>query len=459
MRTIDRTIPQSFWKFVLNFLFLITVSCAPTLQYVQPQFPYPQNPAAYLQGLDLEVPLISEVYQNQLQQSFDEHVFQPWTCDSASHSVADAYWAASFIQSRTGYGENKLPHTQEWIRGLIANADSASYADSIWCGINVERTALRALPTERPFYYNFDRAGEGFPFDYLQNSALPLNTPVRVVNQSLDKAWLLVESHHAMGWVPTNQIVSADSVLMQMWTDSTHVTPIIEPITVLDTLGHFIAQARVGAIFPLLDATPTYWMVGVVVRHDAGGRVIPGLIPKRQAVKQPWPLTLDHAAQLADLFLCQPYGWGGYLNNRDCSALIKDFYTPFGIWLPRNSKAQSNYFPNHIDLSNLTDQQKEEQILVNGFPYLSLIYKPGHIMLQAGSRLNRPMVLHDLWGLKYKPRFKPEGRHIVGQAVITTLTPGKDIETPARKTSILQGLTRLTTVVNPDSVTLKWNRN
>ena len=34
------------------------------------------------------------------------------------------------------------------------------------------------------------------------------------------------------------------------------------------------------------------------------------------------------------------YGWGGIDGGRDCSSTIKDLLTPFGIWLPRDSKDQ-----------------------------------------------------------------------------------------------------------------------
>ena len=39
--------------------------------------------------------------------------------------------------------------------------------------------------------------------------------------------------------------------------------------------------------------------------------------------------------------LDEAYGWGGLLNNRDCSSFTQDYFAPFGKFLHRNSKAQT----------------------------------------------------------------------------------------------------------------------
>ena len=37
----------------------------------------------------------------------------------------------------------------------------------------------------------------------------------------------------------------------------------------------------------------------------------------------------------------QPYGYGGLYDNRDCSAMTRDLFAPFGLYLPRNSSEQA----------------------------------------------------------------------------------------------------------------------
>lgn len=427
--------------------------CAGPMQRMQPRFPYPQAASSYIGQAQRDNPLISPTYQARLDSALQAHVLRPWTVDTLTHTCFEAYWAARYVTTHQGFGENMLPLPEDWARTLIANADSFSYGRVTWKGMNTVRSSLRALPTAHPFYLDFNRAGEGFPFDYLQNSALPVNTPLRVLNQSADRAWLLVDSHHAMGWVPARQVVRIDTTIEKLWQRAAHIAPVMEPVTLTDSPSRFLAQARVGSSFPLVDSTETDWCIAVVVDDGTGrGRVERGRLPHEAAVRRPWPLTQHHLLALTETLMHQPYGWGGLFENRDCSAMLKDFFLPFGIWLPRHSAAQAAATPYGLDLQSFDDADKEQAILDQGVPLLSLLWKPGHIMLYTGQARGRPMIFHNLWGLKTKPLWGKTGRHIIGQAVITSLTPGRDLNVKHRKGSLLGGVARMTTVVHPDSM-------
>ncbi len=49
-----------------------------------------------------------------------------------------------------------------------------------------------------------------------------------------------------------------------------------------------------------------------------------------------------YVAKIAKEFYNEPYGWGGKMMTRDCSAMTRDFFTPFGIFLMRNSSKGKN---------------------------------------------------------------------------------------------------------------------
>jgi len=427
--------------------------CAGPVQRLQPRFPYAQTASSYLEKAQRDHLLISLSYQARLDSALKNRMLRPWTADTLSHTCFEAYWAARYITTHQGFGENMLPLPENWATTLIENADSSSYGLSPWKGMNTVRSSLRALPTVHPFYLDFNRAGEGFPFDYLQNSALPVNTPLCVLNQSRDKAWLLVDSHHAMGWVPARQVVRIDSVVETTWRQSLQVAPVSEPVTLTDSLGRFLAQARIGSSFPLIDATEAAWRVAIVVDDGTGyGRIETGMLTREAAVRRPWALTQSHLLHLTRALMYQPYGWGGLFENRDCSAMLKDYFFPFGIWLPRNSGAQAGATPYRLELQAFGNKEKEARIIAQGLPLLSLLWKPGHIMLYTGASEGRPMIFHNLWGLKTKPLWGKTGRHIIGQAVITSLTPGRDLGVKHRKGSLLEGVARMTTVVHPDSI-------
>ena len=62
----------------------------------------------------------------------------------------------------------------------------------------------------------------------------------------------------------------------------------------------------------------------------------------------------------------QPYGWGGYLFNRDCSLAMRDLFVPFGVWLPRNSSAQAKAWQ-FISFVKASPSGKESIIKDKGF--------------------------------------------------------------------------------------------
>ena len=53
--------------------------------------------------------------------------------------------------------------------------------------ITIRRTNVKALPTSTSFYRNPKKVGEGFPFDYNQNSALHINVPLYISHYSKDR--------------------------------------------------------------------------------------------------------------------------------------------------------------------------------------------------------------------------------------------------------------------------------
>jgi hypothetical protein len=138
----------------------------------------------------------------------------------------------------------------------------------------------------------------------------------------------------------------------------------------------------------------------------------------------------------------QPYGWGGLYGNRDCSATLQDLFTPFGIELPRNSRDQIEAGP-AVDLSGLDREAKLARIREAGVPWRTLLYKPGHILLYLGELDGEPVALHTMWGVKTRGPWGREGRRVVGATVITTLSPGTELDRLAPDGDLLESLTAL----------------
>ena len=180
-----------------------------------------------------------------------------------------------------------------------------------------------------------------------------------------------------------------------------------------------------------MPAMPDGGFVAAFPRRDAGGLAVwteAGLATDQAAV---WPLSATPAniARLGNAMIGRPYGWGGMLENRDCSSLTRDLLIPFGIRLPRNSAAQAKVGA-QIDLSGLEPERKEALILADGKPFFSFIRLPGHIGLYLGEFEGKPAMFHSIWGLRVDtagPNGPMNGRAIIGKAVITSLRPGVEL--------------------------------
>lgn len=425
----------------------------------------PQDVAAYFDALSLDRPLLSARAQADMAARLRELHFAPWHRAKPAHARADALWGLAGLKANRHYGENLRLLGPEFRVQMEALCQAESYPNLMRPAIATANTSLRVLPTQRPGFLKPDKPGEGYPFDYWQNSALLAGTPVLATQLSADGAWVLVEGRVAAGWVSVRDIAFVDEAFMAQWESLPLAAITREGAPVLASFAdeafpaaHLFA-GRIGTLLPLLDTGA--WGPGGDV-SGAGGPTL--LAPAREASGRalslavrlnpdeaapvPLPLTPRTYARLANQLMGQPYGWGGYLDNRDCSALLLDLYAPFGIFLPRNSRQQSRQ-GEWTPFGELPPQAKEALLLERGQPLLTLVYKPGHIMLYLGRKDGRAVILHDVWGLRTKSEGGKEGRYVVGRVAITTVTPGAEVPEVVRSGLLLPTFEGMTNVGAP----------
>lgn len=446
----------------------------PVLSDLRDLLELPQELAAYFAPGELDRPVLAPGDQARTFERLRERHFAPWRRQKPAHSRADALWGLAHLKLNRHYGENLKPLGPGFAAEMEALVRPEGYPNTLRRAIATANTSLRVLPTVRPGFLKPGLPGEGYPFDYWQNSGLLAGTPLLVTHLSSDGAWALVEGRTAAGWIPVADLAYVDEAFVNAW-ESLPLAAITRENAAI--AARFLVQAqgplsaggppprkpeqlegfdetesltlfsgRIGMLLPLAD-------------QDAGGLalLVPGRGVDGRAVSlvarlghqeaEPAPLlpTPRNFARLADQLMGQPYGWGGYLGNRDCSALLLDLYAPFGIFLPRNSRQQSReglWTP----FGPATAEEKEARILAEGRPLLTLLHKPGHIMLYLGSRDGRAVILHDIWGLRTKNGGNAEGRFVVGRVAITTLTPGAERPEVARAGTLLPALDGLTQV-------------
>lgn len=411
---------KNFILFTCSLFFL--VGCA-TKEPSLPLLHYPQS-------VDY---LISNITpQDVAQENFTQAYYTPWFSQNMRHSKEDAMWGKrSYGLKNKYYGENLHLISNETIDRIIHETNFDAFDSIHQHAIMTKNAQMRNLPTHKPFFYKTTLPGEGFPFDNLQNSRINVNEPILISHYSKDGAWAFVESSFSAGWLPIDTFALIDAKERVAFLKLSKGAITQDNVPLYDQQQKFMTYAKIGSLFPILDEDDQFF-IAYMYTQDATQRKL--FIPKAYAQKIPLPFTQESIRTISTQLLGENYGWGGYLENRDCSAMTRDFLAPFGVWIPRNSRAQKS-FGTYISLKHLSDKEKEEMILKNGIAFLSLIYLKGHIMLYAGEFEHKPVVMHNIWGVKTMEDSK-EGRNVIGKAILSDLHVGQN-EPNVPKSSLL----------------------
>lgn len=405
---------------------------------------FPQDLRIYADAAGGEKSLLSPRAQASHYARFNKLWFSPWDSKPPRPGqkklalVAPRDWGQG---NASGYAGNLRRWAPEAQAKLLANARESAYPSCFVPAITVRNTALRALPGEQPLFGDPSRPGQGYPFDLFRYTSLPVGMPVLITHTSADGAWVFVENAVCGGWMPTKDAASIDESTRQQYRAHGQTAFVREGVTLRDEAGRFLALANVGTVLP---AAEDGGAVLVPVRDaDGAARLCRARVTPRDAVRMPLALTPDAVARIGNEFMGRPYGWGGLNGERDCSALTRDLFTPFGIWLPRNSSRQRREW-SQVSLEGLTSAEKIGALLERGRPFASLIYAPGHIMLYVGEMNGTPIIFHAMWGIRTDGDGKIAGRFLVGQVVVTSLTPGKELRNVQKKNLLLNRIRNFT---------------
>lgn len=403
----------------------------------------PQNALFYLKTTSLA--RLQPQFVRILHESFVRRYFQVWANPPAEEARQGilSYW--EHFLKKPYYGENRQKIESARIQELKENAQMHDYPSMNRRAVPISNTALRILPTDKPFFGDFNEAGQGYPFDLLQVSAVWANTPLKALHFSKDRAWVYVQSSYASGWAPASHLAWIDDEQARAAIKGPHVLLAKDGVSLISDEGVFLFQAHLGSLFLLQKENRDSFTV-LAPAADAHRNAVmkPVKILKTDAFSGFLTPESEKIAEMANRILGQSYGWGGLYENRDCSAALKDLLSLFGLWLPRNSYYQSRsgiYF----SVEGLSNSDKERMILKNGVPFFTLIWLKGHVMLYVGTDAQgRAAVFHNAWGVRTEDSSGRAGRKIIGKTVITSLEPGKELaEVKETLLSRVQGFTLL----------------
>jgi hypothetical protein len=350
-----------------------------------------------------------------------------------------------------GYGENFRPHDKAWIDAIAQNMDVGQFTRA--AGYQPEHRAIatsnlmvRELPTLDPSFYDHRLAGEGYPFDNLQISAVRPGTPLYVLGDSVDGAWRYVQTPDVQGWVRSDGVGMTDDRFVDRWRAAAAkslgaVTAASAPVR--DSRGVFRFEAPAGTLLPLAvdgampptaqpaasgseasgTADAPAFRTLLVPARDVDGQAIIRTAGLSAAQIAPMPLaaTPRHFAMLMKALIGRPYGWGNSGLYNDCSSELQSMFATFGVWLPRHSSTQMSA-GRMLDLSASTPAQRLDYLARHGEPLRTLIYIGGHVMLYIGNTTRNgvavPVVYQDVWGLRPADNSR---RAVIGGSVILPL--------------------------------------
>lgn len=416
---------------------------APWMGTLEDQRRFPQDLAVYARKNSPDKPLLSPAEQSVQSARFQSIFFGPW--DMTRGSVRKRDVAAIFKKAR-GYRHGNVRWTQEEWDGLARNADLANFPSGSQPAITLRNTNLREMPTAEARFSEPTPDPRANPFDYIQYSLLPVGTPVRIVHTSLDSRWHYVECPVAGGWVSAGDLAAVSPEFVRSYRSAPLAALLRDKVGL--PLSSGTVTANIGTLLPLHAAAPTgqgHMHVQVPVRGaDGMAATLSVQLAAADAARWPVPMTAANAARVGNVMMHQPYGWGGMFGERDCSALTREFFTPFGIWLPRNSAAQAR-IGTIVPLEGMSTEEKENLIVRNGIPFLSLVGMRGHIMLYVGTHKGRPAVFHNFWGVRTTEGGNDNARFVIGRTAVTSITPGRELKNLYQDTTLADRLRTLST--------------
>jgi len=381
-----------------------------------------------------QVTVMSNEEQLNYDQEYNEKFFSPWQFPYMNLTEEEKSWQMKYANEKT-YRRNGRRISKKWFNSTIANSNFSNYESLSLPAITIKHADLKLFPTQKGIYYDPKRTGEGFPFDYNQNSSIHVNTPLLVSHYSLDKKWVYAKTSYAFGWIKASNIAFVDQTFISEFQNGDYAITVKDNLQLLED-GRYLSIVKMGTIFPVDPISKQYLRAKKNIR---GYATIDKVDVKDVDIIAYKPIKFNpyNVAYISKQLVGEPYGWGGKLETRDCSALTRDFFAPFGIYLRRNSRQQAQDGNDFISLKGLDSKSRKETILQNAKPCRSLLFVPGHIMLYLGERKNEPIILHNYWGV----RLNSGKKRVMGRAVITTTKMGAERSDVKKKSMLINTLT------------------
>ncbi|MCL1786166.1 MAG: C40 family peptidase [Alphaproteobacteria bacterium] len=340
-----------------------------------------------------------------LPQTFRDKFIGPWTAAELPE-IKNAYELAHEMAAGKFYDGRGRRLSPEFIQSVTENLNVDS-GFKPRRAITIRGADIRGIPSNASIY---EKRSDIPDFDAAAYQHLRINTPLLIMNVSADGEFYAAYSFQGGPfWVESTAVRFANNDDMQVMNRGRFMTP-----------AQDVRGAYIGTLFPTLGgkphrATKDGWEIA-----DIKGDIL---------TKWPIPFSETKAAELANAMQGR-YAWGGRAAaGRDCSQLVMELFIPFGVFMPRNSRQQAEYFKS-VNLAGMNAADKKKTILERAIPFETLLYFPGHVMLYVGDEDGAPLVYHSVWGLrKYKYLIR-ESFYVIGRTIVSGLDLRRSLRAP-----------------------------
>lgn len=291
--------------------------------------------------------------------------------------------------------------TEEYWNALDKNRALAAVPDtvSVRFGFSVRRASLRLFPSS-------DFVGgtaEDRLYDKLVMSEFMPYLPLAVLHESADGEWYYVLMYGFGGWVEKKNVALCTS--RGDWTariqenDFLVVTgrelhlpeePYCPAVSgLILPMGTKLPLVRLSDAPESVNRRKSYgcYVVKLPTRGDDGYILDEyALVSTAEDVSLGFlPYTLENELELAFKLLGDRYGWAGMYGANDCSGIVHEIFSCFGLALPRTASAimELEGFEKR-DMSGMSDSEK--LAVLEKLPSGSLLGFTGHIMIYLGIR-------------------------------------------------------------------------
>ena len=243
-------------------------------------------------------------------------------------------------------------------------------------------------------------------------------------------------------------IAIVDKGFIDNWMQKDFALPITDDIVLTNESSYYALTAKMGMLIPFEkvkeDTTIICNYVTTNKNHEAVE--LTANVNAASLATSDYEFNAENLEHLTTELFNRPYGWGGSLENRDCSSMIRDFMATYQIWLPRDSKDQV-FVGKQTELTG-SAPEKIVTIKEKAVPFQTILRMKGHNMLYVGvDKKGIPLIFHAKWGLtttysnnqlgEYLNYYPIEGlhqtddgtikgRYVLGKSLISTVNLGEN---------------------------------